>query len=285
VSTVTRSFDSQEDAIEFVGQLGIDFLFDWPDDPEAEELARAMYSYGFIGRFDFDPEGHMAEILGQFGINRLLFGDEIGRAFMEGVRDGWWSNEKYEAGEAVLDAWKSATGTNRREIGEAMLQLFRDAGYVTDSPSCVFTEPTAVYRGNLGEDPRRGFSWTLDRDKAAWFSTYSLSPGGHVLRLVRADDDVPQPTVWTATVQPEAILAYFTSYEEDEVIVDPGKLTEFEIDHWPEVHDASNKTATDSTSAVAGRDPRRDNRDQRPRSANTIFASPSEHTIGKEGSE
>lgn len=134
----------------------------------------------------------------------------------------------------VLAMWPCCDGGSRGSTGKAILRLFRKAGYVTDTPGHVFTEPTVVYRGNLGEDPRLGFSWTLDREQAAWFSTSPLGPCGRYLGLDRADSGKPKPTVWKATVEPEAILAYFTDREEDEVIVDPDKLTEFEIDHRPE---------------------------------------------------
>ena len=44
--------------------------------------------------------------------------------------------------------------------------------------------------------------------------------------------------MWKATVEPDAILAYFTSTGDDLVIVDPYKLTEFGSYDWHENNSA-----------------------------------------------
>src|SRR5712691_4755303 len=56
--------------------------------------------------------------------------------------------------------WNACDAASSGPEGKEILELFRYAGYVSE-PELCFEAPTTVYRGNLGEDPRLGFSWTL----------------------------------------------------------------------------------------------------------------------------
>lgn len=71
-----------------------------------------------------------------------------------------------------------------------------------------------VYRGYT--DPRGtrlGWSWTLDRDKAAWFAK----------RLASSDEE---PVVVTGTVSRDKVIAYFTGRGESEIVTDPKEVHE-----------------------------------------------------------
>jgi hypothetical protein len=108
----------------------------------------------------------------------------------------------------LLCWWPDCDAASSGLEGEAILALFREAVYVSEPPR-RFHPPTAVYRGNVGEDPRLGFSWTLSKAKARWFALYAYeSERARWLRLTRADGGEPVPIVWRAVVENQAILGY-----------------------------------------------------------------------------
>jgi len=72
-------------------------------------------------------------------------------------------------------------------------------------------QKVTVYRGTPGSKGRKGISWTLDKERARWFS----------LRFATAKE---RPRVWTLEVPGEMILAYLTDRNEDEVVIDPRYL-------------------------------------------------------------
>ena len=96
--------------------------------------------------------------------------------------------------------------------------LFRRVGFVCDSEADPnFADRVTVYRGNLGEKEPVGISWTLDRERAKWFSTWSQSPRAAFLGI----DTRGIPTVWQGVVDRNGILGYFTGRGEEEVVLDP----------------------------------------------------------------
>lgn len=91
------------------------------------------------------------------------------------------------------------------------LELFETAGFVTDTPGYVRpTAPLAIYRGTrLGGE--RGWSWSTDRDVAAWFA--------------RRIHDLGAPAVLlSATISPEYVRGAFNGRDEAEVLIDPDGL-------------------------------------------------------------
>jgi hypothetical protein len=106
-----------------------------------------------------------------------------------------------------------------------MLDLFRLAAPVYDTDIRARPGMRMIYRGNLGEHPRLGLSWTFSREKAEWFAEYALnSPRAGFLRLKRADGAEPVPTVWVAQIPAKKILGYFNVRDEEEVVPDPDHL-------------------------------------------------------------
>ncbi len=160
----------------------------------------------------------MAEDGDYVGALRQLGSHDVASAIVKLDADwGLWDDDL----RAVLrEHWTRCDA--HRHVREEMLDLFRRAGYVS-SPERQFDKPITVYRGNLGEDPRLGFSWTLSKAKARWFALYAFGPRAAWLGLDRADGGERIPTVWQATVPPDAILGYFNDRREREVIVDPAK--------------------------------------------------------------
>ncbi len=67
-----------------------------------------------------------------------------------------------------------------------------------------------VWRG-AGPKNTRGYSWTLDRDRAVWFA-YRLRPASEPAMLV------------SGVVRLEQIIAYIMDRGEDEVIIEPGRV-------------------------------------------------------------
>jgi hypothetical protein len=110
-----------------------------------------------------------------------------------------------EAREILRNHWTRADSP--RESVEAILRIFYRAGYVSDA-SARLTGELTVYRGTFGDDPSGGISWTLSSERAHWFAR-RLGPGG---------------AVWSATVDADDVLGYFTDRKEEEIIVDPSAL-------------------------------------------------------------
>jgi hypothetical protein len=69
-------------------------------------------------------------------------------------------------------------------------------------------EILTAYRGLTSRGTRQGWSWTLDKAKAQWFST----------RLLAAGD---KPVLLEGTVRKSDVLAYFTGRSEEEIVVNP----------------------------------------------------------------
>lgn len=111
-------------------------------------------------------------------------------------------------------------------VGETLaeLALFRCAGYVSN-PERRFEGKLTVYRGNAGQDPRLGLSWTLDRKTAHWYALSWLPDMGSP-----PDGPEPVPTVWSATVSAEGLLAYYNRLGEQEVIPEPDALEDVVVE-------------------------------------------------------
>lgn len=117
----------------------------------------------------------------------------------------------------VLGEWWRCDAPGRRCA--ELLELFHRVAPVSDTGR-QFAGTLAIYRGNLGEDPRLGVSWTLSKAKARWFALYPLSLRGRFLGLRRPDGGEPVPTVWAAEVAGEDVLGYFGGRRESEVVID-----------------------------------------------------------------
>lgn len=63
-----------------------------------------------------------------------------------------------------------------------------------------------VYRGCVSGLNENGLSWTLDKDKATWFSARFQTKGQH-------------PTVLTKTIRRRDVFAYLTGRNESEIII------------------------------------------------------------------
>ncbi len=77
-------------------------------------------------------------------------------------------------------------------------------------------EPFPVYRGFLGRRAK-GLSWTTDRKKAIWFARRFAKCG------------IGDPRLLSGIAAKKDVLAYFTRRKESEVVIDPEKVKEREI--------------------------------------------------------
>lgn len=107
---------------------------------------------------------------------------------------------------------------------DTFVRLFERVGFIADyddveRPATLLT----IFRGVTGSATSlaRGLSWTTDLDKARWFS-HRLD---HLLRLGK----VIEPTVWSAEVEPQGVLAMFYGQQELEVVVNPCRLRRLQI--------------------------------------------------------
>ena len=70
-------------------------------------------------------------------------------------------------------------------------------------------ETITIYRGVGDSNFKNGISWTLDKDKAIWFSNRFNYEDRHVYK---------------ATIHKEDILAYIDERNEKEIIIDTNKI-------------------------------------------------------------
>jgi hypothetical protein len=123
---------------------------------------------------------------------------------------------------STTEAW----GGDAR-LREGMIGLLRRVAplIVDDEEGRVHPEKglLEIYRGNAGEDPRLGHSWSLVKTEAQRFARQTTSPRGMFLGMYRED---AVPTVWRAFVDARDILGYFNDRNEQEVVVDPETLLE-----------------------------------------------------------
>ena len=76
---------------------------------------------------------------------------------------------------------------------------------------------TRIYRGYRFDSALQGFSWTLDKARARWFSE----------RL--RQDDHPSPKIASGYVAREHVIAYITSRDEQEIVTLPEHVVDLEI--------------------------------------------------------
>lgn len=122
---------------------------------------------------------------------------------------------------SVTEAWGGDA-----KLREGMIGLLRRVAPLvvladTDDEFVQGIGTLTIYRGNVGEDPRLGHSWTLDKEIAQRFARMAMSPRGMYLGMYREDGI---PTVWQAEVDSRDILGYFNDRAEREVVVDPATL-------------------------------------------------------------
>jgi len=80
-------------------------------------------------------------------------------------------------------------------------------------------ETFKVYRGVSRAKAAQGLSWTLDYDKAVWFSK----------RAMRVVDSAGKPVVVEGAVQKSDVLAHFTGRNEDEIVILPQHVKDRKI--------------------------------------------------------
>lgn len=117
----------------------------------------------------------------------------------------------------LLVDWWWKVGYRGRHGNYKLVRMFRFAGFVTDDTSVRPPfDPLVLHRGcTVGHE--RGFSWSTDRDVAAWFARAAFTATGEARLL-------------TALVPPRHVLGIVGGRNEGEVIVNPfglrGRITE-----------------------------------------------------------
>ncbi|NNC10681.1 hypothetical protein HII28_02110 [Planctomonas sp. JC2975] len=126
-----------------------------------------------------------------------------------------------ELAKAVVDAWTMPDSPQTQLSHRDWLGYFNEVGYLDNATRRPFpTESITVWRGAT-PSRRRRWSWTTDRERAAWFAN----------RLTYAGLDA---RVWTLTAPPSARLAHFhggDSRDEDEHVINTSGLSLAEVTH------------------------------------------------------
>ena len=114
-------------------------------------------------------------------------------------------------GEALEDAWTGAEFPERTVERELWITMFGWSGYIVDTTARERpAEPLTLYRG-AKPDAKAGMAWTGSLEQAQWFANRPLQSG--------------EGKVYTATVEPERLLAHFPeSRGEDEYVIDSEDL-------------------------------------------------------------
>ncbi|MGI8404701.1 MAG: hypothetical protein ACR2OE_08050 [Thermomicrobiales bacterium] len=174
---------------------GSPVLIDGPD--RWEQLRELPFDPVFIEEMDFLSHFERMPLIITWHNRGQLETDELNRLLSDN-----WSHGGYAA-DMGLEEWE-------------WVELFETAGFVTDTPGYVRpVGPLAIYRGAcLGGE--RGWSWSTDRDVAAWFARRSHDFGTPAVLL-------------SATIAPEYVLGAFNDRDEAEVLIDPAGL------EWSEV--------------------------------------------------
>lgn len=118
----------------------------------------------------------------------------------------------------IPDAWiRSGNDQPEQVIGtQDWVSMFRTAGFVSQPTSLIAPVDTlTIYRG-APEQRSRGMAWSTD----------IITAEQHRQRCEKFNETA---LLYTATVQPPAVLALFHSRGEEEVVLDP----QFLIDHRP----------------------------------------------------
>ena len=144
-----------------------------------------------------------------------------GRRFLV-LRALWDGIPASERPGILQEAWPGSDAVHHDLT--AVAQMFRDCGYLGDAPKPQ--ERTRLYRGVLNRQHRRGLSWTSRREVAVWFASpgYATRAARCVDESGREPDPIEASLVYTVNAPPESVLARFDWREEDEYVLDPGKL-------------------------------------------------------------
>lgn len=128
--------------------------------------------------------------------------------------------------ELLAYQWPMVDGS--RGFSDEIVGLFYKAGFTTDQEGFTPEDlprdgdgDIEIFRGNVGEDPTDGFSWTLSRKVAETFASAPFGIRAQILGYGahREDGEEPVATVWGGWAWPENVLGYFNGRGEQEVIV------------------------------------------------------------------
>lgn len=86
-----------------------------------------------------------------------------------------------------------------------------------------------IYRGCGHVDGIYGLSWTLNYERAKFFAAYSCGPRRHVLCPGLQGQ---WPVLATATCSKSDVIAYLDHRDEEEIVVDPRKITVVGAKEW-----------------------------------------------------
>ncbi len=151
--------------------------------------------------------------------------EDVAAALVEFAAE--WSPDDDELRAVLLAHWDRCDGSG--PCGKELLGLLHRVGFISDTGR-TFSGEVVAYRGNLGEDPRLGLSWTLSKARGRWFALYARdSSRARFLGLSRADGNEPVATVWRAVVDAATVLGYFGKRRESELILDPASVRDAEV--------------------------------------------------------
>lgn len=147
-------------------------------------------------------------------------GDMDDAQFWANLRDVW-SGAEFMAPD--LDRWERLLFSSRPCAGAAAMMDAEERARLAKLPDRL-----TIYRGQQRETDRLGFSWTLNRERAAWFA----STRGHD-RLIHLSRGTWRPgpgVVLCGSVRRASLLCFLADRGEDEVLVRPEHVQEIRFE-------------------------------------------------------
>lgn len=174
-------------------------------DPALKNLGRErLKSRDFLGYLNlFSSENRLD------AFQRLIWENMTGIEYWQSVRSVWDSAEFIMSNSFE---WHRIL-TSRKANREAMMNKREHATLAR------FPDVVSIYRGCGHSEGVRGFSWTLEKERAKFFSEFAC--GGR-RKMYGLSESIP--TIATAQCNKRDIIAYFNERKEREIVINPRKV-------------------------------------------------------------
>lgn len=159
-----------------------------------------------------------------------------GHKGLEVVIDAFYSGRlgKNVLTKVLGGVWQAAHAPRLTFTVAKLVTVFREAGFLSDDPA--LTSPPSdifIYRG-CHPGVKRGLAWTTEEARARWFcddfytGQLQRARDAGTIRRPEAVGKAARGGLFKARAHSDAILAVLNGRTENEIVVDPRLLTEFQ---------------------------------------------------------